>query len=723
MSFVWKATGTGVIGHCGGVLSCMAIAMVTVLFATGCTESVEGARQTSAVFGVADCPAGTNVIEGTHGDDELVGTSGPDCIIGHGGDDTISGGAGDDVIAGGDGSDTLYGDQGNDEILGEAGDDTLDGGNGQDLLDGGDGDDTLIGGNGRDTIAGGAGNDVLDGANGSDTLEGGDGNDVISGANGSDTINGGDGNDTIIGGSGGDDVNGGAGVDACDGAGCESSEPAGGCVTDADCDLGQTCVTATGVCVYCLDDAACDDGDPSNGVETCVPTEGCQGAAASLLAIMIEPALATLAVGESIQLVAIGFYSDGTTADITDAALWASSDAVIATVSNGSGSSGLVTGTSAGTTFISATLGPVTANVAVTVTAPELVSLQVTPSSATIAIGAALQFMAVATYSDGTTADVTETALWSSSDDAVATVSNSPGSTGLATGVDLGTASIWATLGPVTDESTVTVSGAVLESLAVVPESVSIPVGAALQFTAIGFYSDGSTVDVTDSALWTSDAPVVATVSTNGQVMGNSVGTAVVSAQYAGFSYSVVVEVTDAELVSLEVLPASAMIAVGTTQQFTAIGLYSDGTTYDMTDVVTWSSDDATVLTVSMTEPGLVVGHSPGSANVMAHYSGIFGTTTVDVTDAVLEFMQIFPNPATVAVGENLQLTAHGYFSDGSVMDMTSDVLWTSDNVAVASVSVGAGSEGLVSGNTVGMAVISAEFMGFFASADVTVVP
>jgi len=281
---------------------------------------------------VADCPAGTNIIEGTDNDDVLAGTPGDDCILGHGGNDRIDGRQGNDVLVGGDGGDVLVGAQGNDQLFGEGGSDELDGGAGDDLLDGGDGDDLLDGGygsdhvaggegddhvsggpgndvlaggggadqldggNGTDAIDGGAGDDELAGGNGEDNLVGGDGNDVIAGDLGPDVVDGGSGNDVIAGGGGdtiqggaGDDVilggsgatvDGGGGSDACTGAACEGPEPdAPGCADDSGCPDGQRCNVVTGLCLYCLGDSECDDELFCNGVESCSPTTGCNAGA------------------------------------------------------------------------------------------------------------------------------------------------------------------------------------------------------------------------------------------------------------------------------------------------------------------------------------------------------------------------------------------------------------------------------------------------------------
>ena len=90
---------------------------------------------------------------------------------------------------------------------------------------------------------------------------------------------------------------------------------------------------------------------------------------------------------------------------------------------------------------------------------PTLVSISVTPANSTLATGGTLSFSATGAFSDNTTADVTTTATWSSSVDAVATVSDAAGSKGRATGVAAGTTAIIAMIGTVSGSTNLTVTG------------------------------------------------------------------------------------------------------------------------------------------------------------------------------------------------------------------------------------------------------------------------
>jgi Bacterial Ig-like domain (group 2) len=159
-------------------------------------------------------------------------------------------------------------------------------------------------------------------------------------------------------------------------------------------------------------------------------------------------------------------------------------------------------------------------------TPKNLVSIAVTPANPSIPKGAAQQFTATGTYSDGSIQNLTNTATWSSSNASVATIN----STGLATGVGNGNSTIQATSGSVTGSTTLIVTTAVLSSIAVTPANPSIRKGTSQQFTATGSYSDGSTQNLTSSVTWSSSNTSVATISSTGLASGVGPGNSTIQA-------------------------------------------------------------------------------------------------------------------------------------------------------------------------------------------------
>jgi len=82
-----------------------------------------------------------------------------------------------------------------------------------------------------------------------------------------------------------------------------------------------------------------------------------------------------------------------------------------------------------------------------------------------------------------------------------------------------------------------------LMSISVTPGKTPITVGDELQLTATGTYSDGSTTDLTNIAVWSSGSDSVASVSDDGTAMGLSVGTTNLSAALAGITGDATVKV------------------------------------------------------------------------------------------------------------------------------------------------------------------------------------
>src|SRR5512139_3731926 len=96
-----------------------------------------------------------------------------------------------------------------------------------------------------------------------------------------------------------------------------------------------------------------------------------------------------------------------------------------------------------------------------------------------------------------------------------------------------------------------------LVSIVVTPSNPSIVLGATLQFTATGTYSDSSTRDLTKSATWRSSAKPVATIGnaagSKGTAISRAAGTTTITAKSGRISGSTILTVT--ALVSITVSP------------------------------------------------------------------------------------------------------------------------------------------------------------------------
>ena len=254
----------------------------------------------------------------------------------------------------------------------------------------------------------------------------------------------------------------------------------------------------------------------------------------------MTPANPSIVAGTTEQFTATGTFSDNTTQNITSQVTWASATTAVATIN----ASGLATGVAAGNSTISATLGAISGSTVLTVTPPAtLQSIVVSPANPSIAAGLVEPFTATGTFSDNTTHDITSLVNWTSSDPAVATVSNAAGLQGVATGVAQGTSTISASIGGVTGSTTLTVTPVALEMIMVTPVNPTLLPGQTEQFMAMGMYSDNSTQDLTNQVTWASANTAVATISAGGLATAVAPGTSTISAALNGMSGSMLLTV------------------------------------------------------------------------------------------------------------------------------------------------------------------------------------
>jgi len=150
---------------------------------------------------------------------------------------------------------------------------------------------------------------------------------------------------------------------------------------------------------------------------------------------------------------------------------------------------------------------------------PTLTTVTLSPSTPSIAVSKTQQLVATGTYDNGTTDTVTDSASWSTSNSSIATVN----STGLVTGVGLGTATISASLNGLIGSTIVTVTVANLSSITIKSTSQSLSSGQTAQFTATGVLQNGNTLDLTDSVTWTSSNTAAATIDSSGLATAQTV--------------------------------------------------------------------------------------------------------------------------------------------------------------------------------------------------------
>ena len=402
--------------------------------------------------------------------------------------------------------------------------------------------------------------------------------------------------------------------------------------------------------------------------------------------IQVSPAGLSLPINASAIYSAIGIYSDGTVMDITKDVSWSSSNTDVATIVDGEAKA---IGT--GTTTISAAKGNVSGTTGLTVSLANVTSLHLTLANGTTAIkvpvGATGNLVATALLSDGTTVDVTTQVSYDTNAPKVIDIQKD----GTIKALAEGSAQITVTFNGTTS-NTVTVNVAstnvVLSSIVVNSDKPEIVVGTSTILTAIGTYSDGTVVDITEDVSWSSGDTNIITIVEN-EAIGVGVGTVTVSAVLNGKEGELGIKVNQAQITALKIvkddnsLNTTGEFVVGETIKVRALADFDNGmTNVDVTDKVIWQS--MTPETVSVNGHGLITALSTGHAEVVAYYQGEFGEAsdkiTGEVVEKIIEKIQIFTTPenAVVAAGESIELQAWAIYNDGTNANISDTVKWTS---------------------------------------------
>jgi hypothetical protein len=341
----------------------------------------------------------------------------------------------------------------------------------------------------------------------------------------------------------------------------------------------------------------------------------------------------------------------------------------------------------------------------------------VTPDGNSLAMGTNQTFTATGIFANGTSSALSNVNVtWTTSSNTTASVSAS----GVATANAPGAAIITATSQGVSGSAGLFVASKTLASVSLTPANASISAGTTQQFHFVGTFSDGSTQDLTSSATWSSGTAATANVTSLGLATGLAVGTSSIGATFQGFSASSTLTVTtataaaNATLVAIQVTPNGSVLAVNTTQQFTATGIFSNGSSSALSNV-TWSSSSNTS-TINATT-GSAKAIAAGEATITATAQGVSGSGALFVGAKALASVSLTPANATIAAGTTQQFRLVGTFTDATTQDLTSSATWTSGTPATGVVS----SLGLATGLAAGTSSIGATFQGFSGTSSLTV--
>ncbi|MFL5926542.1 MAG: beta strand repeat-containing protein, partial [Gaiellaceae bacterium] len=425
---------------------------------------------------------------------------------------------------------------------------------------------------------------------------------------------------------------------------------------------GQTPVDIEGYAR--VDDPVTPDTGPTAGVRTYDDRGAYEYHAPALNHVLVSPAGGTLTAGASLSFSAEGY--DAANNDIGNV----TSSTTFSIGPDGSCTATTCTATKAGPHTVTATVAGASGTTALTVTPAALDHLVLTPPSATIISNGRVSYTVDGRDQyDNSIGDVTASTTFRISP-------NGSCNNGAATctAILAGAHTVTATNSSKTATATLQVLAGSSNHIVISPSpSASITAGGTQAFTAQSFDNAGNPIgDVTSSTTFsiTPDGSCTANVCT-----ATKVGAHTVTGLNSGQTSTAALTVAAGPLDHLALTPATATIAAGTAQGYSAQGRDQyDNPLNDLTAGATF-----TIAPDGACSGATCTATLAGPHTVTASTGAAGGSATLQVTaSGVVARIAISPSTATVAAGTPQTYTAQGYDAAGNpIGDVTAATTFT----------------------------------------------
>jgi parallel beta-helix repeat protein len=365
--------------------------------------------------------------------------------------------------------------------------------------------------------------------------------------------------------------------------------------------------------------------------------------------IVISPSSATIAAGSTQSYTAQSFDSSGNPiGDVTSSTRFSISP-------DGSCAGNVCTATTVGSHTVTGINSSQTSTAALSVTAGALDHLALSPTSASVAAGGFQAYTAQGRDRyDNPLGDVTSSTTFTIAPDGSCVAASCTASLA-------GSHTVEGSSGGATGSASlqVTASG-VIARIVISPSSATITAGKSQTYTAQGYDASNNPIgDVTSSTTFA--------IGPDGSCSGNlctatAAGAHTVTGNAGGATDTAALTVTASSLDHLGLTPASATIASGGSQTYSAEGF----------DRYNNSLGDATAGATFTIAPNgscadaTCTASSSGTHTVSASEAGKTGTASLQVTSGTLDHIVITPASATISAGGSQTYTAEGFDSAGN---------------------------------------------------------
>jgi hypothetical protein len=233
-------------------------------------------------------------------------------------------------------------------------------------------------------------------------------------------------------------------------------------------------------------------------------------------------------------------------------------------------------------------------------------------------------------------------------------------------------------------------------SARLLPDQAEVAAGRRLPLTVIGILPYGRDTELTGKGSFESSEPEVFAISAESAGLGLALkpGTATITFTYDELSATTQITVTERELDQLHLSPESLEVAIEKIADdyeerritMLATGIYSDGSSEDLTSQVQWTLNSEASLVMDSAKPGVLLTRAPGKTQVTASFKDKVQTRNIDVIQGKTALKSLSINPAPLILplqtARDIEITA--LYTDGTTVGVTADAAYEIDPPTLA---------------------------------------
>ncbi len=382
----------------------------------------------------------------------------------------------------------------------------------------------------------------------------------------------------------------------------------------------------------------------------------------TVVSITLSPASETVVAGESVTYTVWATDTLGNGWDAT-------SEICCCIMSPGAGGSwadNVYTSEYAGVWTATATVDGVTDTATLTVTHGPATEITLAPDPSTITAGTGVTYTVTASDGYGNTWDVS-----ASADYTITSGAGGSWNDNVYTSEFVGTWTVIATWGSLSDTATLDVIAATVAEISVSPENAQVTAGQSIAYTVIATDTFGNSWDATSGTYFTIDGVARGSWATN-VYTSEVAGWWTVTATYGGQSDTASLRVIHDKVTSISLSPETSTIVAGEAVIYTVRASDSYGNTWNATDSVSYSITPGAGGSWS---DNVYTSQFAGTWTVTAvTWNGKSDTATLTVEHGPAAIVTLSPASETVVAGESVTYTVWATDTLGNGWDATSEM-------------------------------------------------